>query len=73
MSPERELQLHRLLARLRARLGRSRDPQQLARSALREVRDFLGADEACLARQPRGGKVLRFDCRLPASDPGEAG
>lgn len=61
LSPEKELQLHRFLAGLRAKLGDARDPEQASRSALRDVAGFFEARAGCLASVPPGAERAGVD------------
>jgi signal transduction histidine kinase len=49
LPPDRELVALRFLDRLESHLQQANDPQHIARFVLRETRDLLGADTACLA------------------------
>jgi two-component system NtrC family sensor kinase len=61
LTPERELQLHRFLAALRARLRDARDPEQAARSAMRDAIGLFEATGACLASVEPGEEQARLE------------
>lgn len=64
MPPRRELELHRFLARMWARLGEARDPDQAIRSAARDIGSFLEARGVALASVPPGTGI-RVDFSFP--------
>jgi len=69
LSPERELQQHRFLAALRARLSDARDPEQAARSAMRDAIGLFEASGACLASVPPGEEQARLDFAVDGDGP----
>ena len=69
LSSNNELQVHRFLAALRAKLSEARDPEQAARSALRDTAAFFEAGGACLASVPGGQTEAQLDFSL--ADEGE--
>jgi signal transduction histidine kinase len=64
MPPERELELHRFLARSWARLGEARDPEQAVRSLARDLPRLVGADAVCIAAV--GARAVRASIEFAA-------
>jgi two-component system, NtrC family, sensor kinase len=67
MPPELELRLYRFLDALEARLGSSRDPEAIARAALRAAIEFADAGAGCLAAIDAGAREARVLTSFPAA------
>lgn len=64
MDTERELALYHKIHEVTASLEGVRDPDKALRLALREAREFFGADAACLAVYPHGQSEVELALRL---------
>ena len=62
---EFELGLYRLLDQVRTKLGKARDVEQAARSALRDAAGYFDAEAACLAALDPEGERARLSFNLP--------